>query len=92
MSVVKSVFTSYSISDNPALHQYTSRSHIDVSGELVHSQDFSHNIKKIRNSLLSSGDIAGQHTRKLQISDYPVVWQLWIDAVNWDRDTNRLNE
>lgn len=61
----------------------------DMSRNIVISQDYSHVIKKCRNSVLSSG--TGK-TRMLQlyINDkyVPIVWKYFVDAVQWDRKTN----
>ena len=49
--------------------------------------DFSHNMKKFRNNLYSSGD----HefcTRKLKLKNKPIIWDNWIKAYNWDRYHN----
>lgn len=73
---------------DPASHLYRSLSHIDPSRVLIHSQDFSHNMKKLRNAILSSGS-GEQHTRKLTKDGKLIVWQQWVDAVTWDRETNR---
>ena len=52
---------------------------------------YSHWMKKIRNSILSSG-CARYHTRNVQLyyeQKYnPIMWQQWLDAVQWDRSTN----
>lgn len=51
--------------------------------------DYSHNIKKLRNNINSSGD----HeicTRKLTIDNFFITWDHWIKAFNWDRSTNPL--
>lgn len=60
----------------------------DPNRQLMMSQDFSHNIKKLGNSLISSGTVAGRHTRHLMRNGLPMVWQQWADAVIWDRNTN----
>ena len=50
-------------------------------------QDYSHNIKKLRNNLLKSG-VKKSHPRCIQLSGKSIVWQQWLDAVKWDRDSN----
>ena len=73
---------------DPLDTDYTSPNLTDQTRTIVHSQDFSHNIKKLHNAVLSSGDVTGQHTRKLMLSEKAIVWQHWIDAVEWDRTMN----
>ncbi|XP_014675321.1 PREDICTED: uncharacterized protein LOC106815380 [Priapulus caudatus] len=73
---------------DPVKASYASPNLADQTRSVVHTQDFSHNIKKLRNAILSSGEIKGKHTRKLICNDKPIVWQHWIDAVEWDRNVN----
>lgn len=61
---------------------------VDPSRVIAMCQDFSHNIKKIRNGILKSGDSSGIHTRKLKLGNQYIVWKYWIDAVKWDREVN----
>ena len=49
--------------------------------------DYSHNIKKLRNNIHSSGDHVSC-TRKLEIGSQFIVWNHWIQAFNWDRCHN----
>ena len=72
---------------NPAQDRFRSRHILNSEKWLMHSQDFSHNIKKLRNAVLSSG-CKGHHTRYLIKNELPIVWQQWIDAVQWDRNTS----
>jgi len=53
--------------------------------KLIFIMDPCHLIKKIRNSLLSSG-IKDQHQRLLTIDGCTINWQMWIDAYHWDRN------
>ncbi|KAL3888305.1 hypothetical protein ACJMK2_000676 [Sinanodonta woodiana] len=55
--------------------------------KIAHSQDFSHNVKKLRNAVLSSG-IQSFHTMKMVKCDKCIVWDQWIHAAKWDEDTN----
>lgn len=48
-------FIKSNFSGDPLQHNYVSPNLVDPSREVAHIQDFSHNIKKIRNSILSSG-------------------------------------
>ena len=67
---------------------YGSPNLVNPSKKVFHIQDFSHNVKKLRNSILKSGDIKGVHTRKMQHNENIIVWKLWEMAVEWDRNTN----
>ena len=51
--------------------------------------DYSHNIKKWRNNIFSSGDTE-YSTRKLQYFSKYIVWEHWIKAYNWDRIHNAV--
>lgn len=51
---------------------------------IFHTQDISHKIKKLRNSILKSRDIKGVHTRKLTLHGNFIVWKQWEMAVEWD--------
>ncbi|KAJ8307454.1 hypothetical protein KUTeg_015538 [Tegillarca granosa] len=46
-----------------------------------------HLIKKIRNSVLSSGFLRS-HQRLLTVDGNFIIWKMWIDAYQWDRSTN----
>jgi hypothetical protein len=47
---------------------YGSPNLVNPSKKVFHIQDFSHNVKKLRNSILKSGDMKGIHTRKINNS------------------------
>lgn len=51
---------------------------------IFHTQDISHKIKKLRNSILKSRNINGVHTRKLTLHGNFIVWKQWEMAVEWD--------
>ena len=55
--------------------------------KIVFLMDPSHLIKKIRNSVLSSGFL-DSHQRLLTLNSKFIVWKMWIDAYQWDRSTN----
>lgn len=61
---------------------------VNPTMKIAHSQDFSHNIKKIRNAILSSGT-QSFHTRNLQKGSNVITWSQWIAAANWD-EKNKL--
>ncbi|XP_071111146.1 uncharacterized protein [Haliotis cracherodii] len=46
--------------------------------------DPSHLFKKIRNNLLKSGP-EKWHSRELTINGHPIVWKMWIDSYEWDK-------
>ena len=50
-------------------------------------QDFSHDMKKIRNSLLKSGTMSF-HTRRIKVHGSYVFWYQLVKAVQWDRGNN----
>ena len=57
------------------------------SSQIAFVQDISHNIKKIRNSLLKSGT-ATWHSRKITVNGSLACWRHFTDAVHWDRRVN----
>ena len=56
-------------------------------GEIVLLQDYSHVIKKIRNSLCKSSH-APKSKRCLQKGNHSILWEHWVGAYNWDINTN----
>lgn len=80
-------FIKSNFSGDPLQHNYVSPNLVDPSREVAHIQDFSHNIKKIRNSILSSGH--KKHCKRLMQKDgQDIIWDHWKSAVQWDRDVN----
>lgn len=82
-------FIKSNFSGDPLQHNYmyVSPNLVDPSREVAHIQDFSHNIKKIRNSILSSGH--KKHCKRLMQKDgQEIIWDHWKSAVQWDRDVN----
>ena len=69
---------------NPRMEQFVSVNITNYS-KIVQSQDFSHCMKKLRNSILASG-LEGK--RKLMYNGEPIIWRQWTDAVHWDRNIN----
>ena len=69
------------------LKNYMSESLINPTRKIAHSQDFSHNMKKLRNAVYSSG-IHKSNTRTLVKGEHQIVWDQWINAAKWDEDTN----
>ena len=62
---------------------YMSENLVNPLRRVGQSQDFSHNIKKLRNACLSSGEHS-YNTRKLKKGDNFIVWDHWVDAIKWD--------
>lgn len=63
---------------------YTTSNPFHPSENVTLLMDYSHNIKKIRNNIYSSGDHK-LSKRKLKLNNKFVVWLHWINAYNWDR-------
>ena len=80
-------FTKLHFNKSPESLSYASPSLVDPNRTVYHVQDFSHNMKKLRNSVLSSGDNE-KSTRKLILKNKSIVWDHWVQAVDWDRNTN----
>lgn len=57
------------------------------TGEIVFLQDYSHVIKKVRNSLCKSS-LAPKSARCLQKGDKYILWEYWVSAYNWDLNCN----
>jgi len=51
---------------------------------IIFIMDPPHLLKKIRNSILSSGFLES-HQRLLSINGKFIIWKMWIDAYKWDR-------
>ena len=73
---------------SPSDKHYLTVNVVDRKKPLGLCQDFSHNMKKIRNGIMKSGDDEKLHTRKLQLHGKYIVWQHWISAAQWNRLTN----
>ena len=81
-------FMRFHFEGDPLQSSYGSPNLVFPRQKIYHTQDFSHNIKKLRNSILKSGDIKGFHTRKLMLNGNCITWKHWEDAVAWDMSTN----
>lgn len=74
---------------DPLKHQCCAVNIVNLDDDIVISQDFSHCVKKIRNSLYSSGADTDKHyTRHMRFESCTIEWKQWVAAVKWDRDTN----
>ena len=80
---IKSQFVS-----DPLEAKYESPNLIDLTKTIVHCQDYSHIMKKIRNSVLHSGNKKGVHTRLIKKNGNEIAWEQWEEAVKWDRSVN----
>lgn len=68
---------------------FTSINPFKPSSKVTFIMDFSHNMKKLRNNLYSSGDHEFS-TRKLKLKNKLIVWNYWIKAYNWDKNHNPM--
>ncbi|CAC5382466.1 unnamed protein product [Mytilus coruscus] len=69
------------------IKKYCSESLVNPEKKVAHLQDFSHNMKKLRNAVLSSG-INKFHTRTLTRNGLTIVWEQCINAAKWDEEKN----
>ena len=60
-----------------------------LSSQIACIMDFSHAVKKIRNSISSSGQQA-YHTRNLTTPKGFIYWRYFVDAYEWDKRSNYL--
>ncbi|KAJ8045597.1 Spectrin beta chain, non-erythrocytic 1 [Holothuria leucospilota] len=81
-------FMKVHFSGNPNDSAYVATNAVNPLKTVVFCQDFSHNVKKIRNGIMKSGYNNTIHTRKLNYQNKEILWQHWINATKWDRDTN----
>ena len=72
---------------NPLSTNMTAGHYKNPERKIIFIMDPCHLIKKIRNSLLSSG-YKEHHNRVLTIESCTITWQMWIDAYHWDRNSN----
>lgn len=66
---------------------YTTANPFTVSSKIVMVMDPSHNFKKVRNNIYSSGD-RERCTRKLRHFETVIVWDHWYKAYQWDKCSN----
>ena len=72
---------------NPSGLSVTVNSIFNPSQEIVMLMDYSHVIKRVRNSILSSGT-EKYHYRKLKLQDRNIYWNHWQQAHSWDKLVN----
>ena len=80
-------FIAMHFSASPLDERYLCTNISNPSRKIALVQDYSHILKKIRNSVLNSGVTPG-HTRCLCFSGTSIVWTQWLDAAKWDRSSN----
>lgn len=67
----------------PESHLFLANSPIFHNDRVSFIMDYSHVMKKIRNSALASGT-GDKSTRKMANAGNPIVWQTWEEAYEWD--------
>lgn len=78
-------FMNLHFNENPRETCYGSQNLVYPLATIFHTQGFSHNMKKLRNSILKSGAIKGVHTRKLTLHGFFIAWKQWEMAGEWGR-------
>ena len=77
--------------DKPLKHQMTITNRADPSSKITFIPDPSHLIKKVRNSVFSSGE--GEAYTRLMVHDGKfIIWKHWEEAFEWckNRDINPI--
>lgn len=69
--------------NNPAEHKMIAKCYKNPTRTMIFLMDPSHLIKKIRNSVLSSGFLSS-HQRLLTVNGHYIIWKMWVDAYQWD--------
>lgn len=78
-------FMNLHFNENPRETCYGSQKLVYPLATIFHTQGFSHNMKKLRNSNLKSRAIKGMHTRKLTLHGLFIAWKQWEMAAEWGR-------
>lgn len=73
--------------EDPRQDGFMSDSLVHPNRKVFHCQDISHNIKKLRNAVLSSG-VNTYNTKLLTKGSKAIVWEQWLNAAKWDEQTN----
>ena len=68
---------------NPSEHNMIAKCYKNPTRTMIFLMDPSHLIKKIRNSVLSSGFLSS-HQRLLTLNGHFIIWKMWVDAYQWD--------
>ena len=72
---------------DPKKHGFVSEHLTNPGHTMAHCQDYSHNMKKLRNSIYSSG-IHTHSKRHIHKNGIPIVWDHWVNAYKWDQESN----
>lgn len=70
-------------SSNPVNSKMVAKSYKNPTRSMIFMMDPCHLIKKIRNSVLSSGFL-DSHQRILTVNKHVIIWKMWVDAYQWD--------
>lgn len=73
--------------NEPLSTEMVARHFKNPARKMIFIMDPCHLIKKLRNSVLSSG-IQKNHQRLLTVGGKSIQWQMWIDAYNWDQNNH----
>lgn len=68
---------------NPVPHKLVAKWYKNPTRKMIFMMDPCHQIKKMRNSVLSSGFLS-THQRCLTVNGHVIIWKMWVDAFNWD--------
>lgn len=68
---------------NPVPYNMISKWYKNPTQTIIFMMDPCHQIKKMRNSVLSSGFLSS-HQRLLTVNGHVIIWKMWVDAYNWD--------
>ena len=71
------------LSGNPVQHNMIAKWYKNPTQSIIFMMDPCHQIKKMRNSVLSSGFL-NSHQRLLTVNGHVIIWKMWVDAYNWD--------
>lgn len=70
-------------SSNPINSKMVAKSYKNPTRSMIFMMDPCRLIKKIRNSVLSSGFL-DSHQRILTVNKHVIIWKMWVDAYQWD--------
>ncbi|KAJ8311525.1 hypothetical protein KUTeg_010880 [Tegillarca granosa] len=69
--------------NNPSENKMIAKCYKNPTRTMIFLMDPSHLLKKIRNSVLSSGFLTS-HQRLLTVNGHFIIWKMWVDAYQWD--------
>jgi hypothetical protein len=73
---------------DPCKAKYTTKNIHDPSQNVVFIMDPSHEMKKIRNSLLKSGT----DKKTILYNEMPILWRHWQAAYHWDQESHGISK